>query len=331
MKLNALLKTLGFLALAATPVVAGTAPAPKNPIAPAPENDDLGINASIGYDTNYIWRGVNYGQHWARAAVDGSLLLLGGASEDGAGTTSLVWGAEFGTLLGDNDSFSGQSFLGGNDTKQSFQRLMASVGVSHDFGPVLATFAYSYINNMGALASGSLYNNVGGSPGGFGQNDIHQLSLTLETKLGPIDIAQSSNIDLANGGWYFDLNASSTIAVTDSISVVPSVNIGYGQNYSYGIRQNTANALIGGVGALASGERQGVSGFTAITPMISIPVKLNSRATLTPYIAYNMPMRALRDFGIGAGSAGFVGPFNNYSSSFANATLFGGVTLTVSF
>ncbi|MDI1313314.1 hypothetical protein, partial [Prosthecobacter sp.] len=62
MKLNALLKTLGFLALAATPVVAGPS-APKNPknpyIAPAPVNDDLGITASIGYDSNYVWRGIN--------------------------------------------------------------------------------------------------------------------------------------------------------------------------------------------------------------------------------------------------------------------------------
>ncbi len=58
MKLNALLKTLGFLALAATPVVAGpSAPAPKNPIAPAPVNDDLGITASLGYDK---WIGIAF-------------------------------------------------------------------------------------------------------------------------------------------------------------------------------------------------------------------------------------------------------------------------------
>jgi hypothetical protein len=100
MKLNALLKTLGFLALAATPVVAGTAPAPKNPIAPAPVNDDLGITASLGYDSNYVWRGLNFGQHWVRVRLsNGSILLIGGANEDGAGTTSLNWDAKFGTFL----------------------------------------------------------------------------------------------------------------------------------------------------------------------------------------------------------------------------------------
>ena len=65
MKLNTLLKTLGFLALAATPVVAGTAPAPKGPapIQP-PVNDDLGVNVGLGYHTNLIWRGLNFGQNW---------------------------------------------------------------------------------------------------------------------------------------------------------------------------------------------------------------------------------------------------------------------------
>src|SRR3954470_24962151 len=110
MKLNALLKTLGFLALAATPVVAGPSAPVKNPIAPAPVNDDLGITASIGYDSNYVWRGINYGQHWVRAGLNGAILLVGGAAEDGAGSTSLLWDVNYGSLAGDQDSFSPNGF-----------------------------------------------------------------------------------------------------------------------------------------------------------------------------------------------------------------------------
>jgi hypothetical protein len=192
MKLNALLKTLGFLALAATPVVAGpSAPAPKNPIAP-PVNDDLGITASMGYDSNYVWRGINYGQHWVRAGLNGAIPLVGGAAEDGAGSTSLLWDVNYGSLAGDQDSFSPSlpAFTGIQKTA-SFQRLNLGAAISHDFGPASVSFGYSFIHNMGSLANGSNLNNITG--GGYGMNDIQQLTLGVNTNLGPINLASSAN------------------------------------------------------------------------------------------------------------------------------------------
>jgi len=327
MKLNALLKTLGFLALAATPVVAGTAPAPKNPIAPAPVNDDLGITASLGYDTNYVWRGLNYGQQWVRSAINGSILLIGGAAEDGAGSTSLTWDASYGSLAGDNDSFTpdykrlGVTFPQAN--KQSFQRLTAGVGLEHNLGPAIINFGYTYINNMGALANGSLANSVfGGGVTNFGMNDIHNLGLGIKSALGPINLASSANFDIANGGWYFDATASSQITVTDSISIVPSASVGYGINYTYGMRRGMLT------NAYSTGN--GIDGFTAATFAINIPIKLNSRATLTPYIAVNCPLGALKQLGTNAGNnaAGFG---TRYPSNAFNSVLFGGVTLSVRF
>jgi hypothetical protein len=323
MKLNALLKTLGFLALAATPVVAGTAPAPKNPIAPAPVNDDLGITASLGYDTNYVWRGLNYGQHWVRGAVGGSLLLVGGASEDGAGSTSFVWDAAYGSLAGDNDSFSPN--IAPFPNKASFQRLEAGAGIAHDFGPATLTLGYRYINNMGLLASqGALNTALAGAQGIYGMNDIHQLSLGATTSLGPIDLASSANWDMANGGWYFDLNASTNIAVTDAISIVPFANIGYGINYTYGFKAASTALINGEIG----GNRTGFSGFTAVTTGINFPVKLNSRATLTPYIAVNVPMGLHR----GAGSGDHVfGAAGGLPGNAFQTVVYGGVTLSVRF
>ena len=302
MKLNALLNTLGFLALAATPVVAGTmAPAPKNPIAPAPANDDLGINASLGYDSSYIFRGLNMGQHWVRAGLDGSILLVGGAAEDGAGTTSLDWTAQFGTFAGDQDHF----MPGAGAQDASFQRLQLGAAVAHDFGPATVSVGYTYFRNMGSLNRNAP------------MNDGQEVSLGLATALGPIDLASSANYDFVNDSWYFDVNVSTTIAITDSISVVPFANVGYGKNMNWQFPDNSALAT-------PASNGQGITGWTAVTTGVNFPIQLNSRATLTPYIAVNIPLGRTQNMGGTALVAG--SPDTPYQS-----VLLGGVTLSVRF
>ena len=328
MKLNALLKTLGFLALAATPVVAGTtAPAPKNPIAPAPVNDDLGITASIGYDSNYVWRGINYGQHWVRAGLNGALLLVGGAAEDGAGSTSLLWDVNYGSLAGDQDSFQPNIKGAPVSNMASFSRLNLGGAISHDFGPASVSFGYSWIHNMGSLANGGGLNQVIPNAG-YGMNDIQQLTLGAQTNLGPINLASSANYDLFNGGWYFDVTARSTITVTDSISIVPHANVGYGLHYNAGFTQASRNLIGGGtfIGNTNS-QKFGMTGFTALNLGLDFPVKLNSRATLTPYVAANLPMAGMRTF---ARNASYYGGVGGPQNAFTNLIYFG-VTLSVRF
>ncbi len=330
MKLNALLKTLGFLALAATPVVAGTAPAPKNPIAPAPVNDDLGITASLGYDSNYIWRGINYGQHWVRSGLNGALLLVGGVAEDGAGSTSLLWDVEYGSLAGDEDTFSPSlppPINGIIKTNNSFQRLQLGAAISHDFGPAAVSFGYSFIHHMGSVANGGGLN--GFLPGGgYGMNDIQQLTLGVNTNLGPINLASSANYDLFNGGWYFDLTLSSTIAVTDAISIVPHASIGYGINYTAGFTQASRNLIAGGPIGVSNAAGGGLTGWTAANFGIDFPIKLNSRATLTPYVAANFPMGPIANLAYSSTSNG--GIFGGPSNAF-RAVAYYGVTLSVRF
>ena len=328
MKLNALLKTLGFLALAATPVVAGTtAPAPKNPIAPAPVNDDLGITASIGYDSNYVWRGINYGQHWVRAGLNGALLLVGGAAEDGAGSTSLLWDVNYGSLAGDQDSFQPNSLVRqGIPNTASFSRLNLGGAISHDFGPASVSFGYSWIHNMGSLANGGGLNQVIPNAG-YGMNDIQQLTLGAQTNLGPINLASSAIYDLFNCGFYFDVTARSTITVTDSISIVPHANVGYGVNYNAGFTQGSRALIGGGPIGTTNSQKFGLTGFTAVNLGLDFPIKLNSRATLTPYVAANLPMAGLRTFARNASNYGGAGGPQN---AFTNLIYFG-VTLSVRF
>ncbi|MGV3658602.1 MAG: hypothetical protein ACO1TE_00405 [Prosthecobacter sp.] len=310
MKLNALLKTLGFLALAASPALAGTAPV-KNPVAPvAPENDDLGINASIGYDTNYIWRGLNFGQHWVRAGIDGTILLVGGNGEDGAGSTSLNWDVQFGALAGDQDHFYPGGFGGaGTPGDASFQRLQLGAAIEHDLGPVQISAGYRYYRNMGQLASNFPLGVLNG------MNDGQEVSLGLATALGPIDLSTSANYDFINHYWYFDATASSTIAVTDSFAIVPFASIGYGHNMNWQFANNS----------ILAAPNNDITGWTSVYTGVRFPIKLNSRATLIPYVGVNLPLGATQNMSTNANA------FNALPTNAYNAVVVGGVTLSVSF
>jgi len=309
MKLNALLKTLGFLALASTPVVAGTtAPAPKNPIAPAPVNDDLGLTAGLGYHTNYIWRGVNFGQHWVDASLAGAIPLIEG--------TRLAWDVNYGSLAGDQDHLAPGPFPGVAAASNSFQRLQLGAAIQHDIGAVTASLGYRYYRNMGGLASGVVAGPLAGF--GFGMQDGQEISLGLATALGPINVAASANYDWVNASWYFDFDANTSIAVTDSISVVPFFNVGYGKNMNW--QSNVAN------GPLFGGSN--LTGWTAINTGIRLPIKLNSRATLTPYIAANLPLGQTSDLAVTV--VPFGGPPGVNDTAF-KSVLHGGVTLSVRF
>lgn len=340
MKLNALLKTLGFLALAATPVVAGTAPAPKNPIAPAPENDDLGINATLGYDSSYVWRGVNFGSNWLSAGLNGDILLVGGAGEDGAGSTSLLWDVNWGFLAGDNDAFT-PSFSGVGlpfNDHNSFQRLQMAAAFAHDFGPATVSLGYRYFYNMGDLADQKVWNGPAALGNGYnGMKDAGEVFLGLNTSVGPIDLASSANYDMSNGGWYFDINASTTVAITDSISFVPSFNLGYVANYAWQSTPDQANTFLGGAGGLfgsgvAESGGHNVSGWAAANVRLAFPIKLNSRATLTPYVAVNLPMGALSNMAQGSqANPALVGAGVNPTNTAFETVWYAGASLSIRF
>lgn len=316
MKLNALLKTLGFLALAATPVVAGTAPAPKNPAPVQPAvNDDLGLNLGLGYHTNYIWRGLNFGQHWADASLAGVIPLVEG--------TRLAWDFNYGTMLG-NEHFSPDAgFAPGSGGNLDFQRLQLGAAIQHDLGPVTLSLGYRYFKNLGDLANAEPV--FGPGAGAFGMQDGQEVSLGLATALGPINVASSANYDYVNNSWYFDLDLNTNIAVTDAVSIVPFANIGYGHNLNWQFNANALNSA----SPVAFNGNNSISGFTAINVGFRIPVKLNSRATLTPYIAANLPLSAVSNLGGNARQTGTI--LGQTADTPYKSVLHGGVTLSVRF
>ena len=197
----------------------------------------------------------------------------------------------------------------------SFQRLQLGAAIEHTSKGVTRSLGYRYYRNMGGLA------NPGGGLGGvgFGMQDGQEISAGVASALGPINLASSWNYDLVNDSWYLEWSANTTFAITDSISIVPFASVGYGKNYNW-----QGNAFNGNIFTNGSG-RDDVTGWTALNTGLRLPIKLNSRATLTPYIAANVPLGTVNNLAVintfGAGTHDT--PFKSVFT--------GGVTLSVRF
>ena len=98
-------------------------------------------------------------------------------------------------------------------------------------------------------------------------------------------------------GWYHQAGIEKSFGLTDSVSLVLGAGVGYSDGYFGG------------------------SGWNHYYATASLPIALNCRTTLTPYIGYNgAPDTWIAD-GITIGSVGVA----------QSDILHGGVTLSVSF
>lgn len=254
MKLTTTLKTLLATLAIASPALAGTAPSPKAPapVAPPPE-EDLGITVGLGYDSSFIFRGVEFGEHWITGSVGVDIPVVD--------KVSFGLDASYGSLADDNDAI-----LGG----LSYQRLEIGAGLTYDAGAAEVGLGYRWYHQMGDLDALL--------------EDGHEVGLTLASALGPVNVGLGAYYDFAVDGWYFELAANTEIKITDSFSLVPGASVGYGVDYTWHIDLPGAGAVIG-------------DGFTAVNLSLAAPIKLSSRATLTPYIAGNLPIDNLEDLG----------------------------------
>jgi hypothetical protein len=255
--MNKIITTLLSSAALAASAFAGTTSSGKGgaaPVAPAPANDDIGGTLTVGYDTDFYFRGIALGEDWVTAGLNYGI----GFTD----TLSLNVGAIYGNDFGQFD----------------FDRTVLSAGLTQDFGVVDLTAGYRYYSFDGADT--------------FFFDDTSEVFLNLNAALGPVNVGLASNYDITDESWYFELGVNSEIKLTDRISLVPGANIGYGVDYNYqtGTLINFINQLFGADGAIADG-------FTAVTLSLAAPIKLTSRATLTPYIAGRLPVDALDDLG----------------------------------
>lgn len=251
---------VGSLALA-TAGIAGTAPSGKTctTCTPPAAAEDLGFTLGVGYDTHYIFRGLELAEDWISTSIDWTLPLTD--------KVRLDLGANYGVSAGDS---AGQSIIhnitGLDIEGLSYQRLELSAGVVADLGGVELGLGYRWYNHQG---DGEIF-----------LEDGHEVGVTVATKAGPLNIGVGAYYDFAIEGWFFEVGVNSEIKLTDRISLVPGVNVGYGSDYTYHIE---------GV--------NGIDGFSHVGLSLALPIKLTKTATLTPFIAGNLPIDELEDRG----------------------------------
>ncbi len=258
MTINKLVFSIVGSAALATSAFAGTAPSGKGAKNVAPEI------APVEQDLG-LTLAVGYDTHYFFRGLN--------LAEDWV-STSLDWtlpltqnlrldtGAAFGTTAGDSAKF-GDFGLDG----VSFQRLELSAELVATLGPVEIGAGYRWYHNLGDL--------------GDVMEDGHEVGVNLATKLGPLNFGVGAYHDFSIEGWYFEAAVNSEIKLCDRVSLVPGANIGYASEYSYHFN--------------LFGLKPQVDKFTAVTVSLAMPIKLTKRATLTPYVAGNLPLDDLKD------------------------------------
>ena len=236
---------VGSLAMAGSSF-AGTAAPGKAIVPPMPAAEELlGFTLSAGYDTKYIFRGLDLADNWITTSLDWTLPLTS--------TVRLDSGASYGVSADD-------SFLGVDGA--SYQRLELNTGIVADLGAAELGLGYRWYSHQG---DGDIF-----------LEDGHEVGLTLASKAGPLNVGVGAYYDFAIEGWFFELGVNSEIKINDTISLVPGANLGYGSSYNYHVE-----------GA------NGIDGFSHVGLSLALPIKLTKTATLTPYIAGNLPIDEL--------------------------------------
>ena len=200
MKLKTILLSLsGALALAYSPATANAGPAPQpepTPIAPAPL---FGAEVAVGYDTHYMFRGVNYGEDSVWGSIELALPVIPGMD--------LTVGAWY----QDPQSASLQ-----NPGSEDELDLYAILGTEVAPGVSVWVGYYAY-----------LYPEAGNGS----TNEV-----TVGTEFSVLNelltVSVEAYYDLDIEGWYFTPTASHTLRVTDFLSIKIGGAVGYQIDYN---------------------------------------------------------------------------------------------------
>lgn len=248
MKKAILVATIGAMTLGVNAGDWGKAPVDKTPIE---ECVDLGGEISAGYMTDYVFYGVRMANDSVWTDVNYTF--------DGLAVPITV-GAWY--LNGINDGNGLANGIGaGYDELDLYAS--AALGTFAGFDVALGYTHYVFPEFRS--------NQNAGTDGGYGE-----VGLDITRSLGFVDLAFQSNYAMGGngtfGGWYHQIGVEKSFELTDMISLVLGTGIGYSDDYY------SAFASTGGASR---------SGWNAYYVSASLPIQLNCRTTVTPYIGYN--------------------------------------------
>jgi hypothetical protein len=251
MKLNHLLVPVLSLGLAAS-AFAGSV-AKTSEIVQPPADTTLGATLTVGYDTNYIFRGVQFAENLVSGSIDWVIPF--------DKTFSLDLNAWYGASA---DS-SAEPFAGGH----SYGEL--------DLSPTL--WAKIPLNNDSSVSFGLKYTwyHYGMNAEHF-IDDVNELGgiIKYTANIGPgsLDLVGGAYHDWTADGWYFEyaIDYNFTI-IKDRLTLQPGFLISHASHY------------------------YGVDGGNTMKPWLALVINLTKTATLSPYIAGNVPYGSLDDNG----------------------------------
>lgn len=119
----------------------------------------------------------------------------------------------------------------------------------------------------------------GSAGGGIGLQGAEEAGVTISKSFGSPSSRVGFNVgtgyyyDFTVDGQYLELGVDAPIRITDNFSIVPAALVSYGFDY-YAARD----------------------GFQHAKVQVSFPVKLTPTATLTPYVAGNLPLATYDDY-----------------------------------
>ena len=134
-----------------------------------------------------------------------------------------------------------------------------------DPGDELDLYASAALGTYGGFDVALGYTHYFFPEGGPAVQSQGEIGLDLSRSLGFADLALETNYNYSLDAWYHQAGLEKTFGLTDAMSLVLGVGIGWSDGYS------TAN----------------LSNWNHYYATASLPIELNCRATLTPYIGYN--------------------------------------------
>ena len=177
------------------PPVVEEVPPPPMPPPPAPEAaDGLGANISVGYNTDYIWRGSNFGrdQVWADVNMDINI------------TDEFVinFGAWYSDIAGDNK--------GGNFIDLFADQeldLYASADLTLGWFDFSVGYTYYWFDEH--------------------FDDFHEASIGTGVTFWNINVGLTYYYEFTESNHWVELTADTSFALTDNINLVPGVMVSY--------------------------------------------------------------------------------------------------------
>lgn len=220
-------------------------------MAPAAADSGPSFEVSLGYDSNYIFRGEELFESTVWGQIDAEVKLSSNTS-----LSFVAWYADV--------------------PKRDYTELDLHADLNVEAG--FATFSVGYCDYI--YPRGGLGSDVG-------SKNEDEAVFSVTKNVAKIDLTALAAYNFDREGTYFELSAGTSIPVCSSFSLDPSIAIGYGSHYF------------------------AKDGLTHVLLTLAAPIALSESVTLTPYIAANLPLKALEDL--------------------QDSRVFGGVALSFSF